>query len=256
MTERTDWRPLLGELDRWAAEGRQARFWLRDDDAVDPTPALDRLLALTGGGAIPLTLAVIPARTGPDLAARLDGAAQVGVALHGWSHENHAGPGEKSQELGPHRPAAVVLTQLKVGRERLAELHGARFLPLLVPPWNRIDPALVPRLGEAGLSALSVFGPEQDGPMPQANCHVDLIDWRGTRGGREGVVLVAEIVARLRDGGGVAGSVGILGHHLVHDEPAWTFLAELVERTAGHPACRWTSVTEVLAAGAHTGPAG
>lgn len=256
MTGWTDWRPLLGELDRWAAMGRQARFWLRDDDAVEPSPALDRLLALAGGAAIPLTLAVIPARTGADLAARLDGAAQVGVALHGWSHENHAGPGEKSQELGPHRPAATVLAQLRAGRERLARLHGARFLPLLVPPWNRIDPALVPRLGEAGLSALSVFGPEQGGPVPQANCHVDLIDWRGSRGGREAAALVADIVARLRDGGGAAGSVGVLGHHLVHDEPAWAFLAELVDRTAGHPACRWTSVTEVLAAGPGPGPSG
>ena len=61
--------PLMRELDGWQAAGGIARFWLRDDDAVEPTAALDRLLGAMNG--MPLTLAVIPAFSGAALAARL-----------------------------------------------------------------------------------------------------------------------------------------------------------------------------------------
>ncbi len=63
------WQPLAEELDRWNHAGRIASFWLRDDDAVEPTARLDRLLGLTRTFAIPAVLAVIPART--DVASRL-----------------------------------------------------------------------------------------------------------------------------------------------------------------------------------------
>ncbi|MDA0702442.1 MAG: polysaccharide deacetylase, partial [Proteobacteria bacterium] len=40
----TDWHAFSQELDRWAADGRRATFWWRDDDARAPGPALDALL--------------------------------------------------------------------------------------------------------------------------------------------------------------------------------------------------------------------
>ncbi len=40
----------------------------------------------------------------------------VAVATHGWWHENHAGKGEKKQELGDHRLLKVVLHELDEGR--------------------------------------------------------------------------------------------------------------------------------------------
>ncbi len=57
--------PILAALDRLQAQGKIAHFWLRDDDAVEPTSALDRVLSLTGASAVPLTLAVIPQPAGP-----------------------------------------------------------------------------------------------------------------------------------------------------------------------------------------------
>ena len=65
------WDRLDRELAAWAAEGREATFWWRDDDAVAATPALDRLLRLTESGGVPLALAVIPAPAEPGLAERL-----------------------------------------------------------------------------------------------------------------------------------------------------------------------------------------
>ena len=38
--------------------GIPVQFWLRDDDAVEPTPKLDQLLALADRFAVPLTLAL------------------------------------------------------------------------------------------------------------------------------------------------------------------------------------------------------
>lgn len=243
MTVATD--RLLSILDRFADAGNLAFFWLRDDDAVEPTPALDRYLALTRDASVPVTLAVIPEHTGAPLQARLAGEADVTVALHGWSHRNHAGPSEKKQELGLHRPSDVILTELKHGAERLSGLYPSQFVPMLVPPWNRIASALLPHLPGLGLKSLSVFGPEKPGPLPEINTHVDVMDWHGTRGGRDAAVLLAETATRLETMGN-GQSVGLLTHHLVHDAAVDDFLGLLFALTAKHPGCRWVPVRELL----------
>lgn len=243
------WQSLRDELDRWADAGRRADFWLRDDDAVAPTPALEELLALTGEYRVPLLLAVIPEPAGKNLADRLHDAGHVRVGLHGWSHANHAPTSEKKQEFGPHRPHEMMLREVDKGRQRLESLFGGRFVPVFVPPWNRIDRALVPSLPEAGIAMLSSFGPGRGaGPLRELNSTVDTIDWHGGRGGREDGELAAEIVAQLRrafDGGQEA--VGVLAHHLVHDAAAWRFLDRLFSETARHPGCRWRTFAELAA---------
>ena len=248
MTPGEIWRPLTTELARWLHAGRTADFWLRDDDAIEPTAALDRLLAITAAHAVPVALAVIPAPTGAPLAERLACENHVTVAVHGWSHENHAPQGEKKQELGRHRPRTIVLAELSEGRARLQRLHAGRFAPMLVPPWNRIDADLLPHLAGIGFSALSVFGAPRQAPIRMLNSTVDIMDWRGNRGGRDHAALVSEIVAQLeRAFRGEGGPVGLLSHHLVHDEVAWSFLDRLLKITAASGACRWRSVGELLA---------
>ncbi|MBA8821921.1 polysaccharide deacetylase [Ochrobactrum sp. P6BS-III] len=241
------WQPLKSELDRWHKAGKVADFWLRDDDAVFPTPALARLLELSARHAVPVALAVIPEHTGQSLAEYLDDWPLATVVVHGWSHTNFAGEHEKKQELGEHRPIGVVAAELKSGLERLEALHAGRFAPVLVPPWNRIAPSLVGALAGLGFHSLSVFGPEKLGPLPMINTHVDLMDWHGTRGARDHVALIDDVVHRLRvmfDGGG---SMGFLTHHLVHDESAWQFLDALFEQTVSHPASRWVALPDMLA---------
>ena len=71
MSDSAAWEALTLELDLWAAEGRTATFWWRDDDAIAPTPALDRLRACASAAGIPIALAVIPAKATPELAAEL-----------------------------------------------------------------------------------------------------------------------------------------------------------------------------------------
>lgn len=234
--------PVLRALDHCEKTGVPARLWLRDDDAVAPTPALDRLLHMARAAAVPVTVAVIPAHSGPALGERLSREAHVRVAVHGWAHVNHAAPGQKSQELGLHRPVAATLAELARGFTHLQSLHGAQFTPVLVPPWNRIAPEVAAGLPALGFRALSVFGPEQPAPVRILNTHVDVMDWRGTRGGRPVPILMEELAAALHRGG----PVGVLTHHLVHDAAAWDFMAELFELTARHPGCRWSALPELV----------
>ena len=249
MTGAAHWRILQDDLTRWRDEGLVAPFWLRDDDAIAPTTSLDRLLDITTRHAVPVAVAVIPAFTGEALAQCLATARHATPVVHGWSHENHAPHGQKKQELGVHRPLESVLADLAAALQRMRQLHGDRFVPMLVPPWNRIDPAFFPLLGGLGFSALSCFGPAPPATsVPTINTHIDLIDWRGTRGGRDHASLVRDIVDHLRRAGRNGEAVGILSHHLVHDEAAWSFLEQLFELTAARPGCKWLSAAELIGA--------
>lgn len=244
MTGRTELKPLFEELDRRADLGDPLQLWLRDDDAVAPSEPLDRLLQLTNHHGVPTLLAVIPAFTGVELQQRLALEKGVEVAVHGWAHANHAGAGEKSRELGLHRSLATVLAELARGRERLASLYAARFVSMLVPPWNRIDGEIIDNLEGLGFEALSVFGPEKPAPLTMLNTHVDIMDWRGTRGGRPVGAVVADLVAMSQSH---KGPVGLLTHHLVHDVAAWDLLGQLFAVTGEHAGCRWRSAGYLLA---------
>lgn len=242
------WRALAAELARWCDAGRVADLWLRDDDAVEPTAALDRLLASAGRYDVPATLAVIPAFAGDRLAARLSAAPGVTVAVHGWRHENHAPVGKKKHELGPDRPMAVILDELAMAKATIDGLFKHRAAPLLVPPWNCIGNDLLSHLDGIGFAALSVYGRAVAAPLPVVNTHVDLIDWHGARGCRDQTELVTEVVGELRwrRETGSREPIGILAHHLVHDDAAWAFLDTLLKATAANPGCRWVSVARLI----------
>ncbi|WP_027055347.1 polysaccharide deacetylase family protein [Mesorhizobium erdmanii] len=253
MTSDPIWQPLVEELARRKRAGRKLEFWLRDDDAVDPTPALDRLLKLTGAFAVPVTLAVIPARTDGKLVARLDAAPHAAVAIHGWAHRNHAPEDQKTQELGAHRPREAVLHDLARGLSRITGLHGTRAVPMLVPPWNRIDASLVSDLGSTGFAALSVYGPPKPASLAVINTNVDIMDWHGTRGCRDHGLLVHAIIAQMRHAFDGGEPVGLLTHHLVHDESAWLFLERLFAVTARTEACAWLPIKTLIGRGIERG---
>ena len=65
-------------------------------------------------------------------------------------------------------------------------------------------------------------------------------------GGKPAEALFGEVLDYLVSENPVR-AIGILTHHLVHDAGAWDFLGELFALTAGHPACRWASASDILA---------
>ncbi|MEE9209028.1 MAG: hypothetical protein V3U23_01150 [Kiloniellales bacterium] len=252
----TSWRNLSEELDAWAAAGRVATLWWRDDDAVEPGPALARLLALASARDLPLGLAVIPARASEALAEWLKtDPARATLLQHGYAHRSHAADSEKKAELGAQRPANVVLEELARGWGRMTALFGETWAPILVPPWNRIAERLVPELAGLGFRGLSTLGPRAAAePAPglvQVNTHLDIMHWpppRGFLGEAESLeFLVAQLRARRRGEADAAEPTGLLTHHAAHDAAAWAFLEALLDRLAGHPAARFVGAGEAFA---------
>lgn len=251
------WQELDDELARWVDLGRTATLWWRDDDAVDATPALDRLLAIRVRHDVGLGLAAIPDRATAALAARLAGDGGTAVLQHGYAHQNHASAGEKKMELGPHRPAMMVLGELGTGWMAMERLFGPRAVPVMVPPWNRIAPALVPTLPEIGLRGLSTFGArkrmEPVRGLRQVNTHLDPIDWHGGRGfvGEEAAIksLTRSLaIRRLAGDESAVGeeTTGLLTHHLVQDEAVWAFVDRLIGQLRAHSGVRILAPQEVF----------
>ncbi len=241
--------PVIAELRVWREQGLTLPLWWRDDDAVTPTAALDRLLALAETFHAPLHLAVIPRPAEQALAARLQGAAQAFIIVHGWRHQNHAPPNEKKAEYGAHRPVAAMLEEATRAWHRVATLFGGQALPVFVPPWNRVCPAVTDGLASCGFAAISAFRPRQaEHPaagLLQVNTHLDPIAWRAGGGLAEPAGLVADIVSQLVDRrrGDIDNSepFGLLTHHLVHDEPLWSFVAALIEMLLDSGVARWAA---------------
>jgi hypothetical protein len=243
-----EWSDLVIELDRWEEAGLEARLWWRDDDAVTPTPELDRLLGIAAGA--PLGLAVIPADAAADLAAVLDPFPLVVVLHHGWCHANHARGGKKSEYPADRHPVDIA-EELDEGRQRLRSLFGARALPVFVPPWNRFAERFVPLLREAGLSTLSQMAPRKNKPPPGviiADVHLDVVAWHEDRKfigvnaalGR----LIAELRARRESDD--PGAIGVMTHHLVMDRATEDFMARLDGTIAAHWAARWADIRELM----------
>lgn len=246
------WTALTAELDRWAEVGRIASFWWRDDDAVTACPALESLLALSERHRAPLALAVIPEPAETGLAERLArSAAPVTVVQHGFAHRNHASPGEKTTELGDHRDLAAVAAELADGRDRLASLFADRFLPVMVPPWNRIGAGVEAALPGLGYRGLSTFGPRPAAGLGYLNTHIDIIDWRGNRGfaGDDACLdaAVGHLSNRRTGRCDPDEPTGLLTHHLDHDEGCWRFIDRFLAETQRHPAAVWVSTADAVA---------
>ena len=245
----TAWTDLSAELDRWADAGQIATFWWRDDDAMEPTPALDRLLELRREAEIPISIAVIPAAAKPALQDMLS-EQDIDVLQHGYAHKNHREAQAKKAELGEDRALWDIARELADGRGRMFDVFGEDgWVEALVPPWNRIGRPVVALLPGLGFHGLSTFKARTDAePVPgltAVNTHIDIIDWDGDRdfAGDETTLgaAVSHLAARRGGSADREEATGLLTHHLAHDDGCWNFIKKFVEVTANHPAARWVS---------------
>lgn len=232
----TDWSRFDAALERSAAT-----FWWRDDDAISETPALHRLMDIADGIGAPLTLAVIPGHLEDSLPAAVKDR-DVTVAVHGWTHTNHAPPNEKKAEFRAHRSLSDIRDDLERGKAVLEAAFGGQALPLFIPPWNRIDADLP--LAESGYQGVSVFGQREisrSGTLTRFDAHIDPIDWRGTRS----AVQAQQVVDQITDLLAQDEPIGLMTHHLVHDDAIWTLTEALVERISKTQG-RWVSAGAFL----------
>lgn len=252
-----DWKPLQTELALWQAAGLYLPLWWRDDDAVDVTPQLETLSALSETLGLPAHLAVIPKGAQIELAEYVRAHPELIPVVHGWAHRNHAPPAEKKAEFRLHRPIDAVVTDAEAGLTRLRDIFGAQLCPIFVPPWNRIAPEIavhLPALGYRILSTATARKTVLAAPnLEQVNTHLDPIDWHGTRSLVDPARLIAQTVLLLRDRReGRADNkepFGMLTHHLVHDQDVWIFTQELLQRLLDGPGVPWAAAHEPMTEG-------
>ncbi len=230
---------VLSILDYRAEQKEPQAFWWRDDDATRPTPALERLIGLSEQNGLPVALAVIPKQATGALVDRVRQAPTLTVLQHGFAHKNHANgaKGEAASEFGKERSLDDSLRDLRKGRNRMDGLFGARAIPVFVPPWNRMGDAFTDKLPDAGFKGYSAFGglPSEE-TKGHLDVHWDPISWKGGAQfcGTEKAwkKLAEELERRCEDR---CAPLGLVTHHLAHDEDVWTFLDELLSTLAGHP---------------------
>jgi hypothetical protein len=246
------WQALADEAARWRDADRPLDFWWRDDDARRADPALSKLLDLAARSTTPLVLAVIP----KDADAALLGAMDEGVTViqHGTDHVNRGPAGGKKTEFPLLEDANALTARLAVGRRALESACGARFVPALAPPWNRLAPDRLAAVAAAGLSGISQFGARATAtPAPglrQVNTHVDIVDWKTDRRfiGEEAALVAARRHLEARRACLVDADepTGWLTHHACHDQAAWDFLERLFDTCSALPGVRWRSAQELF----------
>ncbi|MEO1607269.1 MAG: polysaccharide deacetylase family protein [Pseudomonadota bacterium] len=234
------WAPVRSAMRRHEAALGPLKIWWRDDDAIEATPALERLIRLSEHH-LPVHLAIIPGLVKPSIVDAADAATVVPV-VHGWRHENHQKTGKKS-EYGFVRPETD--TELRQGVERLSAMFGSRLFPMFVPPWNRVDASVLPLVADAGHTVLSTFGDQHLGntnSLKVVNTHIDPIDWRGSRDLVDPEVLIKAIANSIADriqNDGSGEPIGLLTHHLVHSGAIWQFTDALLAELLNCGAVPW-----------------
>ena len=243
------WLPLSAELRRWAEAGRRPRFWLRDDDATAPTPALDRLLGLAAAHGVPVTVAVLPqGERLAALAARLAEAPGISVVQHGTDHVNRRPAGQAPGEFQAGVEPAVVAAALLPARARLAAAFPG-LLPVYSPPWNRLQPQLAVVLQDAGILAVTAGDSLERAwaGLLRIDARADLLRWTTPPRALHPLHCALRLARRLADArraGRWDEALGVITHHLVHDEAAWERLEQVFRVTAG---AEWVGLETLLA---------
>lgn len=248
--------PLRAELELWQASGRSCPFWWRDDDLVCASPELNKMALAAAEACVPVLAAVIPARTHDRLGEDTKGMTGLSFCQHGYAHKSHAAAGAPSSEFGSDRPPAVVAREIAEGRQRLQGLFGERFIPVFVPPWNRIAADFVPLLEEYRFLGLSQYKDEPSHPDSKlivVNSHIEILRWsaasKATCKPTPALVLeLVKLLAERRVSAAEPEPLGVLSHHLAMKDDAWLFMRALFAVTAEFSVVRWLSAAEIFSA--------
>ncbi|KAB7616008.1 polysaccharide deacetylase [Amylibacter sp. SFDW26] len=233
---RIDWHLLEAEIELWHEANLTLPFWWRDDDAIEPSAKLDQLIEIATQADIPVHLAIIPKFATRALCVQSEQTQYIIPVTHGWSHQSHAKDGEKNAEFGSSRPIEDSVQDLIMGADRMSDLFGRNMKSMFVPPWNRINPDLFEHLKAIGYDVLSTYLPRKakyaTSKIEHINTHIDPICWKNTRSIVQIDILLNNIVSLLVDRrlGKTDNTepLGLLTHHLVHDDAIWQFTKEFI----------------------------
>jgi len=225
------------------------RLFFRNDDVDEDEAALWRLARLFLQRNTPINLAVIPGRLtaacGELLAQAVsDAPALVELNQHGWRHINHECEGRKS-EFGPGRAYAEQFADIALGQARMTEAFGQNWFPVFIPPWNRCSEGAYRALDHLGFRALSakqgnsaVAGYR----FKEISITLDLFRWRGGARLKSSEEIVGDLIAQLSR----RQTIGVMLHHKVMDERAYSLLSSMLDTLASYPIVRFYTFQSLL----------
>ena len=248
------WEDLNYEINNTIDLGLPVEFWWRNDGAVSKTKELSQLSSLASNEGVSIGVSIIPERMSSDIIGHFEDLNNIFILQNGFKHINYAPSSEQKIELGKHRPIKNITRELKIGHNKLYSAFNSNFLPILVPPWNRISSELVSCLPSLGFHGLSCYKPRsldfQVSNIVQINTHIDLIDWSGNKrfiGTGAALALACQHLSNKREGRvDPSEPTGLLTHHLLMDFPSWAFVGAFVRRTKSISGVKWKCIPEVF----------
>ena len=175
------------------------------------------------------------------------------ILQHGYAHQSHAAPGVKKIEIGGQRHNSDIARELQTGFNILQKAFPHQFIPVLVPPWNRIEARCYSAVKAAGLQGISSMWARKEAHpaagLLQVNTHLDPVNWRHDRGFIDHSTAIVQLQMHLR-GRRIglldeAEPTGILTHHLEQTETVWDFCDELFSVIDEHRAACWTDAASI-----------
>jgi hypothetical protein len=274
----TLWDNTRRELDFWTAQGLKAIFWVRDDDAFETSVQLARLHDLAVRHDISIGLAVIPANLHPGLPLYLSkDERRFHPMCHGWQHINYAGSGCRPAEFGRERPLAALVNDACSAYRAFSDYFG-EVDAVFVPPFGRITKTLVRTLPEIGfigvsgaagwlerklshLSDLNIriptIGSSCWSSIPRLDVQIDPIDWQGGTAHDPATISQSLVrCLRARRNGLLASNlpIGLVTHHLAHDENVWRTCDTILRILRSHEAVEFLRVDHFFREIASAGP--
>ena len=226
-------RRLTNTLTRIAAEGKTVDIFLRDDDVDKAEDSLRRLFDTVFAYGVPINLEVIPANLTDECILLLKvfkgfDRELIEVHQHGWRHVNHEATGRKC-EFGPSRRYAEQRHNILAGQRLLKTTFGKRFFPSFTPPWNRCNGTTFQVIDELGFQVLS----KDRGDCPttgyrfrEISTTIDIFHWKGGATLKPADTILTALIEQLDN----VDPIGLLLHHKVMDEKAFSLVDDLIRR--------------------------
>ena len=239
----------LGERQQQAAP---LRLFFRNDDVDEDEATLWRLLRFFLQRDAPINLGVIPGRLTAACGGLLaqyvsDSPASLELNQHGWRHINHEREGRMS-EFGAGRTYAEQLADIAQGQARMTEAFGTHWFPVFIPPWNRCAEGAYRALDQLGFRALSA---KQGNSVvtgyrfKEISITLDLYRWRGGACLKPSDEIVDDLTAQVSR----LHTIGVMLHHKVMDERAYSILGPMLDTLALYPIVRFHTFQSLLRLG-------
>ena len=236
-------------LETFQERGKTIHLFLRDDDIDSDESTLRTLCDITISHGIPLNLEVIPGRLTPETIRFLKNLKRIdpsliGLDQHGWCHTNHEKEGRKC-EFGISRSFEEQLKDISAGKATLEEALGERFFPAFTPPWNRMTEDTCRVLDELGFLVLS----KDRGKHPvtgyrfrEISTTLDLYQWQSGATMKAPEAIAQALTIQFNE----LEAIGLLLHHKVMDEEAFSFLNALLKLLRAYPCVQFHTFQTLL----------